>query len=98
MRLVKIRRTLRLHISFQEKSLEDLLEYVPCPCKSVNKDEPMAAMIVNMKTEGLKEDFDGVFDVSVRTTKESETAGGNFESIEPIEFTVPVRRSLWFTF
>ena len=27
----------------------------------------MAAMVVNMKTEGLKEDFDGVFDISVRT-------------------------------
>ena len=50
----------------------------------------MAAMVVNMKTEGLKEDFDGVFDISVRTSGDSEN-GGKCEPIEPIEFTVLVK-------
>ena len=42
----------------------------------------MAAMVANMKTEGLKEDFDGVFDVTVRTSESN---------------AMPVREAIQFT-
>ena len=49
----------------------------------------MTAMVVNMKTEGLREDFDGVFDVAVKNPRN----GGNAEivsSCERIQFTLLV--------
>ena len=50
----------------------------------------MAAMVVNMKSDGLKDDFDGLFDVTVRTSDSTENV--EVPSVRvPILFTIRVR-------
>ena len=49
----------------------------------------MAAMVVNMKTEEvLKNGFDGVFDVAVKTSKNTDENTEETSSRETIQFTV----------
>ena len=48
----------------------EFLNIIPCPCLHVNQTEPMAAMVVNMITKGIRTNFRGVFDIYVSTKKE----------------------------
>ena len=74
-------------LSFQEMTLDSVMDYLPCPCKSINLDDPMAAMVVSMKTDGAQDQFNGVFNMRVDSTT-GET--GKQQIMEQIHFTVPV--------
>ena len=64
----------------------EFLNIIPCPCLRVNQTEPMAAMVVNMITKGIRTNFRGVFDIYVSTKK-----GTDKDTIQKrIQFTMPV--------
>ena len=80
-------------ILLQESVLQSVIDYTPCPCKSINQSDPVAAMVVHMKAEGLRQDFDGRFDILARTLGDDKGAKQKI-SRETIQFTVPVVKEI----
>ena len=48
---------------------------MPCPCKSLDLDDPVAVMVVNMKSDGKRNDSTGVYDIRF----EASASHGNYE-------------------
>ena len=50
------------------------MEYLPCPCRSINITSPVAALVANLKTDGVQKEFVGVFNVTLHSSEENEAS------------------------
>ena len=80
-----------LFIFYKKMSLDNVMDYVHCPCKDVNLEEPLAAMVVNKVTEGAKDEFNGVFHMKIEPMKDNKSGEEREHQFqELIQFSFPV--------